>query len=88
MTWAGDVKGKLTWMVNDITEKLLGLDILPKPESLWWEAEGNVGNGDLLGYRFRRTEEGNLGTEQVLRKGMGRWWRDGQGTSIERRASL
>ena len=42
MMWADncrlfcDNKERLICMVNDIIEELLGLDMEPKPESLWW----------------------------------------------------
>ena len=42
MMWADshwlsrDDKEKLTWMVHDIIEDLMDLDMDPKPESLWW----------------------------------------------------
>ena len=29
-------KEKLTWMVNDIIEELMELDMEPETESLWW----------------------------------------------------
>ena len=31
-----DDKEKLTWMVNDIVEEMMDLDLEPTPESLWW----------------------------------------------------
>ena len=32
------VKEKLRWMVNDIIEELLNLDMEPKLDSLWWRS--------------------------------------------------
>ena len=74
-------------MVNDITEALMDLDMVPSggrartmPKMGWdwkWEAEGSgwmmlfVEVFGLLGYRFRRNGTGIQGTERKLKKGMG-----------------
>ena len=44
-----EYRKQLTWMVNDILEVLMDLDMEPKPESLWWtstyEAEDDAESG-------------------------------------------
>ena len=78
MMWADNYwissndKDKLTWMVNDIFEEFMELDMEPKRESRGksWDMP-IVGALDLLSYRLRRTGKGIQGTENTRRKGMG-----------------
>ena len=39
---------KLTWMVNDLIEELMDLDMEPKPEWLWWTSTDKAEDGVLL----------------------------------------
>ena len=82
-----DSSETLACVVNDIFEKLLGLDMEPKPESLYNKEEDGaslkvgieVTTGvsffsnvfDVLGYRFHRDGKGAQGIEKTLRGGLG-----------------
>ena len=53
-----DDMDKLTWMVNDLIEELMDLDMEPKPEWLWWTSTDTAEDGVLLKVGSR----GQIGT--------------------------
>ena len=58
-----DDMDKLTWMVNDFIEKLMDLDMEPKPECLWWTSTEKAEEGVLLKVGNR----GKIGTCRSMR---------------------